>query len=1013
VSGTTDLMARKGVEAVRSLIVDMGWYPREPSDPDYGIDVLVETALDGVPDGRMLALQVKSGSSKVARRDETHITHECSDRHVRYWLGHSLPVAIVLYDPDAKVAYWEVVSKETVVSTGEGWKVAVPIDQVFGPASEAALRGLAKGRAQASAGVDWASVLDRGPLSLLPRGEQRYNEAVALRAAQPGQSAARLVELAVELEDEGGDEAGSLEASADRLRTEAAVTSAESGDIDTACQDMLVVVRRCVVRASQPISIHTDRLRIWLPPDRGWIAEAWKGCLDWPEDPEHWVKLLMAGVDGPRDSLVTEEDRWLWRERLVEILLVVSDHETAVNWTETLPKLGSETFEPAVRLHASRAEALGFLGDDDQADEIWQQLSDWCGTHTDERPALCATLVARRSVALVRRGRLELAQQGFADAALAWGGVPGAEDEVAEQYFSARAGESLIGDPWSLDREQSRPIAANLRGRGRTPGATAERLERQGLNARVIGQAFDALNRLWLALVKHRRAGHLRGELYATHLLIELYEHVGEYGAALDAAIRCGRHGDAERLATQATAAELFDAVKTDGPMWMRRPRLAALAAAGRSLDASQVAEVANRVLAEATQAVSTMRDRDVVFAAHAALSALVFEWPAKTVDQVAALFLEALKSGNILLAEPAATALQLLTNAGVGDYTDPLTEAFLESQYTRVSMAWVAGRLYDHDEARRRVLAAAAEGRLDALEAACTAEINRPGVAILDSPARQVLDDHLRGLLNRRVGHNSEGHFIGGLRLEPWGMFARRTRDEKLREEVVQKLLEFALDDDEPHSNRASCVNAIFNVAPALKPTVATTFADELRPIAEGQFGSSIFDQPRAVVQHPFNRVRVGEHASADRLQGAGVLACAALARAGEESPTWPTGLLDDALVSAEPVVVVGALEAVARLPELPVPAELAAYLLQADAGVRAAALMVWRQRKADVPSGRIVNRLATDETLDVRLTLLGLLRDGDRGPEQRAIIAQNDPDSYVRAMARAPLPSERGDAN
>jgi hypothetical protein len=1006
-------MARKGVEAVRSLIVDMGWYPREPSDPDYGIDVLVETALDGVPNGRMLALQVKSGTSHFDRRTETHVTYPCSDRHVKYWLGHSLPVAVVLYEPENKIAYWQVVSQDTLVSTGTGWTIEVPLDQVFGSPSEAPLRELAKTRALAVAGVDWASVLDRGPLSLLSDGEERYQAAVSLRAAQPDQSATRLVELAGELEDQRGDEAGSLEAAADRLRTEAAAASAESGDVETACQSLLVVVRRCVVRASQPISIHTDRIRIWLPPDRGWIADAWKGCLDWPEDPEHWVKVLVAGVDGPHDPLVTDEDRWLWRERLVEILLVVSDYGTALNWTEALPELGSETFEPGVRLHALRAEAFGFLGDYDRADETWQQLSDWCGTHSDGSRALCAMSIARRAVALMRRGHLDSAQQGFADAALEWGGVPGAEDEVAEHYFSARAGESLIGDPWSTDREQSRPVAANLRGRGKTPGATAERLERQGLNARVVGQAFDALNRVWLALIEHRRAGHLRGELYATHLLIELYEHVGEYGAALDAAIQCGRDGDAERLASRATAAELFDAVKTDGPIWMRRPRLTALGAAGRSLDASQVAGLADWALAAATQSVSTMRDRDVVFAAHAAVSALVFEWPAETFDQVVALFLEALKSGNILLAEPAAKALQLLTNAGVGDYTDPLVEAFLESQYTRVSIAWVAGRLYDHDEARRQVLAAAAKGRLDALEAACTAEINRPCVAILDSPARHVLDDRLRRLLSQRLGHNSEGHFIGMLRLEPWGLFARTTRDEKLREEVAQKLLEFALDDDEPHSNRASGVNAIFNIAPALNPTLATTFADELRPIAEGQFGSSIFDQPRAVVQHPFNRVRVGEHASADRLRGTGVLACAALTRAGETSPTWPTDLLEGALVSSEPVIVVGALEAIARLPELPVPAELAAYLLQADAGERTAALMVWRQRKPDVPNARIVDRLATDETLEVRLTLLGLLRDGDRGPDQRARIAQNDPDSYVRAMAKAPLPSDRGDAN
>jgi hypothetical protein len=1004
-SGATDLMARLGVEAVRTLTVEMGCYPREPTDPDYGIDVLVETALDGVPEGRMLALQVKSGSSHFGRHTDTYVTYKCSDRHVKYWLGHSLPVAVVLYDPSEKVAYWQAVSQDTVVSTGENWTVEIPYSQVFGPASETALRGLAKDRSQAATTVDWASVLDRGPLSLLPNGEARYRAAVALRDVQPKQSAARLVELAGELEGEGGNEAGSLRGAADRLRTEAAVTSAETDDIETACQSLLVVIRSCIMGAAQPISIHTDRLRLWLAPDRWWIANAWKACLDWPEDPESSVQALVLGIDAPHDALATDYDRWLWRERLVEILLVGSDNETALERTNTLPALETEIIEPVVRLWALRAETFDVLKRHDRADELWQQISDWCDTQSHKRPALCATLIARRAVALVRRGHLDRAQQDFADAALTWGRVLGAEDEVAEQYFSARTAESLIGDPWSTDRKYVRPVAANLRGRGNTPSAAAERLERQGLNARVIGQAYDALNRLWLAVHEHRRAGHLRGALYATHLLIELYEHVGEYGAALDVAVQCGRHSDAERLATRATAAELIYPMEMAGPIWTRQARLAALASAGRHLDASQVSGVADWVLDEAKQTVTTTRARDCVFAAHGALSALILEWPADTLDQATALLLDALKSENLLLAEPAATALELLTNASIGDYTDQLTDAFLESQYARVSTTWVAGRLMNHSAARTRVLVAAAEGRLNALEAACTAENNHPGVAILNTDARHALDNSLRDLLTKRIGHTPEGHIIGLLRLEPWGVFAKLTGDEALRGAVAQHLLDFALNDEEPHSNRASAVNALFNLADGLDATFAETIADQLRPIAEGRFGSSVFDQPRAIVEHPLNRFRFGEHASADRLHGAAVLACAALVTAAEAQSGWPAKLMDEALVSAEPAVVTGALEAISRLDALPIPPELGAYLLDEDAGVRSATVMAWRRRKSDLPSAAILDRLVIDENLTVRLMLLGLLRDGDRAPELRAEIAESDLDSYVRAMARAPI--------
>jgi hypothetical protein len=1005
VSGTTDLTARKGVEAVRSLLVELGWYPREPSDPDQGIDLLVETAVDGIVDGRMLAMQIKSGTSQVSEQNSAHAVHRCSDRHVKYWLGHSLPVLVVLYDPNEKLAYWQVVSDETVLSTGQGWKIDVPFDQTLAPASEEALRALARDSHQAP--VDWAAVLERGPLALLEDGEQRYSEALALRASEPQKAAVRLLELSGELKDHHGDDTGNLEAAVDRLRGEAARSAAEGGDLELACTALLAVVRRCIEQSSQPISFHIETLRGWLAHERWWIANTWRACLEWPEDLQAAIDTLTAGVEAPEDSLVSDKDRNVWRERLIELLLIAGAHETALAQSESLPALDGESSETLARLHALRAETLGLLDLLEDADAIWERLSEWAGLNgPTDRPALRATLAARRAVALVRRERLESAQEAFAEAALCWGRVVGAEDEVAEQYFSARAAEGLIGDPWSSRRDDWRTVAVALRGREQTPDAIAERLELQGLNARVIGQGFDALNRFSLALVEHRRAGHLRGELYATHLLVELYEHAGEHAAALDGAIQGGRVRDAERLAVSTSAVELRAALQPDGAIWTRQPSLAALAAAGRRLDGAQVVGLAEWILAEARRPIESSRDRDLAFAAHGALAALIFEWPPASAEEALALLKEGLGSGNLLLAEPAATALLLLTNAGRGDYTDALTDAFLDSQHARVPAWWVAGRLHDHKAARERVLAAAGDGRLDALEVGASAEINRPGSKILDVTARQALDGQLRALLERRIGHNAEGHFIGNLRLEPWGLFARVSDDGGLREQVAKKLLAFALDDEEPHASRASAVNAIFNLGGGLGPAAAASFAKQLRPIAEGQFASSRWDEPREVVEHPFNRSSFAEHASADRLRAAAVLACAALTAILGKRPQWPAELLAGALFSSEAAVVAGALEAVARFDEIALPPEVSALLVHADADVRRAALMAWRRRD-DVPSRAILDRLVDDTDLGVRLTLLGLLRDGDREPQLRAQMAGGDPDAYVRAMACARLPT------
>ncbi|HEY5194686.1 MAG TPA: DUF4365 domain-containing protein [Solirubrobacteraceae bacterium] len=1003
--GNTDLTTRQGVEAVRSLLVELGWYPREPSDPDHGIDLLVETAINGVANGRMFALQVKSGKSQFSERTETYAVHRCSDRHVRYWLGHSLPVLVVLYEPEDKVAYWQMVRDETVRSTGDRWKIEVPFSQQLAVECEGLLRELARASPEALT-VDWANVLQRGPLALLDGGEQRYAEALALRAEEPRRAAEVLLELSGQLDDHHTDVAGNLEAASDWLRGEAARLAAQGGDIEMACSALIEVVRRCVECASQPINFHIETLRGWLSTERWWIANSWRVCLDWPEDLQTAIDTLTVALEGPRDPLVSSEDRRLWQEHLVELLLIDGDSVAALRQIESLPPLDGESSDPLVRLQALRAEALDSLQRVDEADMIWDRVSHWADKYLRDRLPLHATLVARRGVALARRGCLQRAQEAFADAALLWGQVAGAEDEVAEQYFSAQSAESLVGDPWSSPHSDRRAVAVALRGQGQTPDAIAERLELRGLNARVIGRGFDALNRFSLALLEHRRAGHFRGELYATQLLTELYEHAGEYGAALDAAIQGGRVADAERLAVYVSPSELLQALQCDEPIWTRQPRLAALAAGGRRLDALQMAGLADWVLLEARRPIESMRDRDLVFAAHSALAATIFTWPSESADQALALLEEDLSSGNLLLAEPAATALQLLTNAGIGDYTDALTVAFLESRHARVSAWFVSSHLHDHASARCRVLAAAGEGRLDALEVCATAEVDCPGTEVLDAAARKALNEQLRSLLERRIGHNEEGHFIGGLRLEPWGLFACVSEDAELREQVAEKLLEFAIDDREPHSSRASAVNAIFNLSGGLDAAIALRFADRLRVIAEGQFQGSIWDEPREVIEHSFNRNSFWENASADRLRAAAVLACAALTACLQERPQWPTDLLENALFSAEAAVVVGALEAIARFDEIALPSELASALVHPDARVRRAALAAWRRRH-DVPALAILQRLLTDADVGVRLTLLGLLRDGDREPQLRAQIARDDPDAYVRAMACAPLPA------
>jgi hypothetical protein len=142
---STDQTERTGIEAIRATIARLGWFVREPVRPDYGVDLFLETAEDERPSGRLLALQVKSGRSYLGEGGDD-IPFRANQKHIDYWMGHSLPVVVVLYDPETDRAYWQAVTEDTAESTGKGWKLIVPRSQVLDTDSLSALSELAAPR---------------------------------------------------------------------------------------------------------------------------------------------------------------------------------------------------------------------------------------------------------------------------------------------------------------------------------------------------------------------------------------------------------------------------------------------------------------------------------------------------------------------------------------------------------------------------------------------------------------------------------------------------------------------------------------------------------------------------------------------------------------------------------------------------------------------------------------------------------------------------------------------------
>ena len=121
--------AQQGEDLAQWHFSRIGFTVRPQNNRDYGLDHHAELIEDEQASGRLLALQVKTGDSYFAEQDGTHIIFRTDSDHRDYWLNHSLPVVVCLCDLAESEVYWQIVSPETIVSTGKGFKIRVPIDQ--------------------------------------------------------------------------------------------------------------------------------------------------------------------------------------------------------------------------------------------------------------------------------------------------------------------------------------------------------------------------------------------------------------------------------------------------------------------------------------------------------------------------------------------------------------------------------------------------------------------------------------------------------------------------------------------------------------------------------------------------------------------------------------------------------------------------------------------------------------------------------------------------------------------
>lgn len=118
-----------GTSRVATAIARMGWIFRPQPEQDHGIDGHIEIMSGNHAIGRLIAVQIKCGTSYFKESSADGVTFRCSLRKAKYWIDHTLPVLIVLVHPNDDRIIWQHASPDAFRPTGKDVKIFIPILQ--------------------------------------------------------------------------------------------------------------------------------------------------------------------------------------------------------------------------------------------------------------------------------------------------------------------------------------------------------------------------------------------------------------------------------------------------------------------------------------------------------------------------------------------------------------------------------------------------------------------------------------------------------------------------------------------------------------------------------------------------------------------------------------------------------------------------------------------------------------------------------------------------------------------
>lgn len=137
------LTDRRGVNAVEGVFLnDFRWAFREQAVVDFGIDAQVEVVQGDKLTGKLIALQIKTGPSYFRSHGSDYVYYG-ENRHLDYWLGHSLPVLLIIHDPNRDLTLWQKIDRSLIRATEKAWSIVIPATNALSPASKPMLESIA------------------------------------------------------------------------------------------------------------------------------------------------------------------------------------------------------------------------------------------------------------------------------------------------------------------------------------------------------------------------------------------------------------------------------------------------------------------------------------------------------------------------------------------------------------------------------------------------------------------------------------------------------------------------------------------------------------------------------------------------------------------------------------------------------------------------------------------------------------------------------------------------------